>query len=261
MSDCAAVTKQAYDALAPLYDEFTRHHDYDAWTRDLERLARDCGLTGTRLLDVGCGTGKSFLPFLARGWTVAGCDISDAMVTIAAAKAPSVPLTVQDMRRLPSIGSFDLVACIDDGFNYLTDLSDVHAALDGMRRNLAPGGLVMFDVNTLATYRGFFASCAVSSGDGYMLVWQGMAAPEFGAGDRAPATLTAFTRHDDDDVWRRSESHHLQRHHAPELIGDAVRRAGLETVAVYGQGLDGRPTRPLDEARHTKAVFIARERR
>src|ERR1044072_8307638 len=161
MSDCAAVTRRAYDALAPFYDELTRHHDYDAWTRDLERLLRDCGLAGSRLLDVGCGTGRSFLPFLTRGWTVTGCDVSDAMVRIAAAKAPGVPLSVQDMRRLPTIGSFDLVACIDDGFNSLTDPGDVHAALAGMRRNLAPGGLVLFDVNTLATYRGFFASCAV----------------------------------------------------------------------------------------------------
>jgi len=260
MSDCAAVTRRAYDALAPFYDELTRHHDYDAWTRDLERLLRDCGLAGSRLLDVGCGTGKSFLPFLTRGWTVTGCDVSDAMVRIAAAKAPGVPLSVQDMRRLPTIGSFDLVACIDDGFNYLTDPGDVHAALAGMRRNLAPGGLVLFDVNTLATYRGFFASCAVSGSDDCLLVWQGLAAADFGAGDCAAATVTAFARRDEQS-WRRSESHHLQRHHPPDVIGAAISEAGLETVAVYGQGLDGRPVRPVDEARHTKAVFIARERR
>jgi SAM-dependent methyltransferase len=260
MSDCATDTRQAYDALAPFYDAFTRHHDYDAWTQQLERLAGVCGLPGTRLLDVGCGTGKSFLPFLARGWDVAGCDISAAMVAIAAAKAPGVPLTVQDMRRLPTLGSFDLVACIDDGINYLTDLGDVEAALIGMRRNLAPGGLVMFDVNTLATYRSFFASCAVSADDDCLLVWQGMAPAGFGAGDLAAATVTAFTRLDG-HVWRRSESHHRQRHHPPGSIGDALRRAGLETVAVYGQGLDGRPTRTLDEHRHTKAVFFARERR
>jgi ubiquinone/menaquinone biosynthesis C-methylase UbiE len=260
MSDCAADTRRAYDELAPFYDDFTRHHDYDAWTAELERLALDSGLTGHRLLDVGCGTGKSFLPFLARGWSVAACDISPAMVAIAAAKAPAVPLTVHDMRSLPTLGSFDLVACIDDGLNYLTDLSDVEAALAGMRRNLSRGGLVLFDVNTLATYRGFFASCAVSSDEDCMLVWQGMAAEDFGAGECAPATVTAFARRDDQS-WRRSESQHLQRHHPPALIQEALRRAGLETVAVYGQGLDGRPTRTLDEARHTKAVFVARERR
>src|ERR1044071_7627449 len=107
MSDCAADTRRAYDELAAFYDAFTKHHDYDAWTTDLERLARDCGLAGTRLLDVGCGTGKSFLPFRARGWTVAGCDLSAEMVAIATAKAPEVPLAVHDMRRLPTLGRYD----------------------------------------------------------------------------------------------------------------------------------------------------------
>jgi SAM-dependent methyltransferase len=260
VNDCAADTRQAYDALAPFYDAFTRHHDYDAWTSELERLARDCGLGGTRLLDVACGTGKSFLPFLARGWDVTGCDLSPAMVAIASEKARGVPLTVQDMRALPAIGCFDLVACIDDGINYLTDPGDVEAALAGMRRNLAPGGLLMFDVNTLATYRGFFASCAVSEDNGCMLVWQGRASPDFRPGDHAAATVTAYTCADGHS-WRRTESHHRQRHHPPELIGEALRRAGLELVAVCGQGLDGRPTRALDEVRHTKAVFVARERR
>jgi SAM-dependent methyltransferase len=260
VDDCATDTRQAYDALAPFYDELTRHHDYDAWTTELERLARDCGLRGTRLLDVGCGTGKSFLPFLARGWDVAGCDISAGMVAIASAKAPGVPLTVQDMRGLPTVGSFDLVVCIDDGFNYLTDVGDIEAALAGMRRNLAPGGLLMFDVNTLATYRGFFASCAVSGDDDCMLVWQGLAPADFGPGDHAAATVTAFTRMDAGS-WQRCESRHRQRHHPPGLIAEALQRTGLEAVAVNGQGLDGRPRPTLDEARDTKAVFVARERR
>ena len=38
---------------------------------------------------------------------------------------------------------------------YTTEELDL--ALAGMRRNLAPGGLLMFDANTIHTYRGFFA--------------------------------------------------------------------------------------------------------
>src|SRR3712207_1589560 len=161
MNDCGDEARAAYDALAPFYDEFTAHHDYDGWTAELEAIARDCGLAGTRLLDVGCGTGKSFLPFLRRGWTVTGCDLSARMVELAALKAPQVRLEVCDMRALPSLGTFDLVCCIDDGLNYLTEPEDVALTLAGLRRNLAPGGLVLFDVNTLATYRGFFASSTV----------------------------------------------------------------------------------------------------
>jgi ubiquinone/menaquinone biosynthesis C-methylase UbiE len=64
LSDHAAV---AYDGAAAIYDDFTAHHDYEGWIRVLERLARDHGLAGRRVLDVACGTGKSSAPFVARG--------------------------------------------------------------------------------------------------------------------------------------------------------------------------------------------------
>jgi ubiquinone/menaquinone biosynthesis C-methylase UbiE len=46
----------AYDSLAPFYDRFTAHHDYDLWTGGLLSLAYGYGLTGRRVLDAGCGT-------------------------------------------------------------------------------------------------------------------------------------------------------------------------------------------------------------
>src|ERR1700760_4480240 len=118
--------RSAYDALAPYYDEFTAHHDYEGWTATLESLARAAGLSGRRLLDVACGTGKSFLPFLARGYTVTACDISPAMVERAAAKAGGrVELHVADMRELPRLGAFDLVTVLDDALNYLLDAAEL----------------------------------------------------------------------------------------------------------------------------------------
>ena len=56
---------ETYAGLAPFYDELTREHDYDGWTRHLEATALRFGVSGRRLLDAACGTGKSFLPFLA----------------------------------------------------------------------------------------------------------------------------------------------------------------------------------------------------
>ena len=53
---------EAFEALAPYYDRFTAHHDYDAWLEVLVELATVNGLRGRRALDIGCGTGKSVLP-------------------------------------------------------------------------------------------------------------------------------------------------------------------------------------------------------
>ena len=145
---------RAYAVLAPAYDLLTAEYAYEPWLTAIERHAREHGLAGHRLLDVGCGTGKSFLPLLERGFAVTACDISPEMVELARHKVgPMAELHVADMRRLPVFGEFDLITCIDDAINHLLTLGEVADALSGMYDNLAPGGILVFDANTLAAYR------------------------------------------------------------------------------------------------------------
>jgi SAM-dependent methyltransferase len=244
--------------MAPHYDDFTAHHDYEAWTASLEELARDCGLHGRRLLDVACGTGKSFLPFVDRGYAVVACDISPAMVRLAAAKAADrARVEVCDMRDLPALGAFDLVCCIDDGVNYLLSVDELVATFSGLARNLAGGGVVLFDANSLMAYRTFFASLSVLVSDGRVLVWEGHATETFGEGDLAQATLEALNRHADGS-WSRERAIHHQRHHARATFEGALRRAGLELVAARGMRLDGTVTDEFDELTNSKAVYLAR---
>ena len=129
----------AYEAIAPVYDDFTAHHDYRLWVGTLLELAGTYGLSGDTALDVACGTGKSFMPLLERGWKVTACDISAAMVELARSKVgDAVRLEVADMRELPVYGSFDLVCCLDDAVNYLLTAAELEQALGGMAANLAP---------------------------------------------------------------------------------------------------------------------------
>ena len=250
--------RTAYDVFASFYDDFTAHHDYEAWTASLEALARSCGLRGHRLLDVACGTGKSFLPFLERGYDVVACDLSPAMVRLAQAKAGArARVEVHDMRALPALGEFDLVACIDDSVNYLLRDEELVAAFTGLARNLAPGGVVLFDTNALMAYRSFFATMSVLVGEDRVLVWEGHAPADFAEGGLAQATLEALTQNADGS-WRRERGVHHQRHHPRSRVEGALRRAGLEAVAVRGMRLDGTVTDDFDELDNSKAVYAAR---
>jgi SAM-dependent methyltransferase len=252
--------RAAYDAFAPHYDAFTANHDYEAWTTTLEGLARECGLRGHRLLDVACGTGKSFVPYLDRGYEVCACDISPAMLEIAGRKAAGrARLEIRDMRELPHLGSFDFVCCIDDAVNYVLTPADLVGTFAGLARNLAPGGVVLFDVNSVVTYRTFFASLSVIAADERVLVWEGHAGDAFAAGDVAQATLDALSRCED-GTWSRERSVHHQRHHPHAAIRSALRRAGLAPVAIRGMRLDGTMTDCFDELENSKAVYVAKRR-
>ena len=178
-------TRAAYDALAPVYDGLTAHHDHERWLSLLLGLASDHGLAGRRLLDVACGTGKSFMPLVRRGFDVTACDISPRMAARARrrARGHGVRVHVADMRRLPLLcAGADLVTCLDDAVNYLLDGDELRAGLCGMRRNLRPGGLLLFDVNTLATYRAVFC-------DG--LSWTSGRTPTRRSASRAPSARAA----------------------------------------------------------------------
>lgn len=250
---------RTYQAMAPVYDDFTAHYDYEGWLTDLLRILEPHGLTGRRLLDVACGTGKSFLPMLPRGWRVTGCDISPAMVALAEAKAgDSVALSVADMRDLPKLGEFDLVWALDDAINYLLSVGELDKAFAGMRDNLTSTGLLLFDVNELLVYRTFYAETSVLEQGGKRFTWHGLMPTDVVAGSVCESRLEVQSKREAGGFAQGETSLHRQRHFPEAEIRAALARAGLECLDVYGHGLDGIPRQPLDTDLHTKAIYIAR---
>lgn len=240
----------AYEAFASAYDAFTSRNDYELFLSQALPELRRCGLAEVgRLLDVGCGSGNSFLPMLARGWSVVGCDISPAMIEIAREKAgPDVPLHVIDMRELPVFGEFELVWAIDDAVNYLVEDGDLEAAVAAMGANLAPGGLLVFDVNTLATYRGGFSAREVSERGGVRVVWDGLAATDMEPGSVCEARLEG-------DGF---ETHlHRQRHHPEAAVHAAIEAAGLRLANAFGYDDEMNIFHPPDELANSKIAYVA----
>jgi SAM-dependent methyltransferase len=246
----------AYEAIAPVYDDFTAHHDYELWLGNLLPKLELHGLQGRRLFDVGCGTGKSFIPMLEQGWEVTACDISASMVELARSKVgDAAELFVADMRDLPTVGEFDLVWCLDDAINYLLSADELEQAFSGMRRNLGRNGLLMFDVNTLSAYRNFFAEEVVVEKDGRRLIWKGQASKDVEPGSISEASFEVRSRDGEPPVPPQM---HRQRHFPEAEVLATLERVGLECLDVYGHGFDAVPKQPLDEVEHSKAVYIAR---
>lgn len=252
----ATPARESFDSTAPFYDELTRYSDYELAMSLVERLAERHGLGGRRVLDLGCGTGNSFMPLLSRGYRVTACDISPAMVERARAKARGrARVLVADMRSLGALGEHDLVTCIDEPVNYLLSEGEVQGFFDSVARNIAPGGVLVFDVNTTATYRSAFAESARYEAGGWRFLWRGEAHRGFAAGQTARLTIEASSGR------RRSSARHLQRHWKRRVLRRVMRSVGLDSVGVYGMTHAGALRQPGREDRHSKLIYVARRPR
>jgi SAM-dependent methyltransferase len=239
----------AYEAFASVYNDFNASNDYEMWLgRALLPELRKHGLReGGSALDVGCGTGRAFGPLLRRGWRITGCDLSPAMLKVAA-EVGGVDLRVADMRKLPRLGAFELVLSLNDSVNYLLGDDDLVLALAGMRANLAENGLLVFDVNSRSTYESGAAEVREVEHEGSRWAWSGR-------GEVAPSVFEAEIVGD-----RLVEPiRHLERFRSQSEVIEAMGSAGLRAIAALGMSeADGEVllTSPLDEARDYKLVFI-----
>jgi SAM-dependent methyltransferase len=245
--------------MAPVYDEFTHLNDYETWFGTLLPALERHGLRHGRLLDVGCGSGKAFAPMLARGWSIHGCDVSPAMLELAQEKGGAdVRVDVADMRELPRFGEFELVWALNDPVNYMLDREELELALRGMRDNLAPDGLLMFDANTIEAYRGFFCEETVIERDGWRLIWRGRSRPDDPPGTVFEASFEAEPLADRAGAAPITPELHRERHFPETEIRAAIERAGLECLDVFGYTDEDGLVEPLDEVAHYKAIYIAR---
>jgi SAM-dependent methyltransferase len=141
-----------YDQLAEDY-----HLIYGDWSLSvsrqgdaLEALVRRYldGAGPLDVLDCSCGIGTQAIGLAERGHRVVGSDLSPVAAARAAGEARRRGLVLTtsaaDMRSLPfGDASFDIVLSADNSLAHLLTEDDVRRALDGMRRVVRNGGLLV----------------------------------------------------------------------------------------------------------------------
>jgi SAM-dependent methyltransferase len=102
--------------------------------------------SGTRLLDVACGSGLALREAADRGADVTGLDASETLVDIARRRLPGVEVLVGELEDLPfESGAFDLVT----GFNAFAYAARPVLALREAARVVRVGGCVLMMVSGL----------------------------------------------------------------------------------------------------------------
>jgi len=101
--------------------------------------------SGGRLLDIGCGTGRTTRPFSERGFDVIGIDLSENMINFAKNKHQAIDFRVMDACSLEfDDGSFDHVFFSFNGLDCIHPYPNRKKCLSEMRRVLRRGGTLVY---------------------------------------------------------------------------------------------------------------------
>ncbi len=244
---------EPYSALAPYYDEFNRDVPYDGILRFYQRLFRRAGTEPHLVLDLACGTGAMSIRLARAGYEVIGVDASSQMLSIAASHglpADVIPpiYLCQRMERLDLYGTIDAALCCLDGVGYVTDPAVLARAFARVRLFLNPGGVFIFDVNSVHRLRSLHEKAFTRECDRAFCVYQGDFSERTSL---LTYTLDLFER--EGRLWRRSTEYHRERAYETETLRAMLLEAGFSAAECFGDCREAPP-----EPEEGRIFFLAK---
>lgn len=231
----------SYQQLAGSYDALTQDVGYEKRADFLEKLLRRSRIPVHTVLDLACGTGSMTWLLARRGYELIGVDGSEEMLAAAMDKQEPVaipPLFLhQSMPELDLYGTVDAAICCLDSLNYLTRPRDVQRTLQRLRLFISPGGLLVFDINSVEKLAALDGQVFLDETEDTYCVWR----TEYSRG-LCSYYVDLFTR-EEDGSWQRSFELHRQRGYSVEELTDWLRQAGFTDIRTWG---DGRLRRPRE---------------
>ena len=245
----------AYGRFASVYDRLMEDMPYEEWLAFVEECWRLYRVRPSRVVDLGCGTGAIALPLAGRGYRVTGIDRSADMLAVARRKSEELRLKDiawlnGDMRDWELPDPADAVISLCDCFNYLTEAADVAAAFRAAWQGLRPGGLFVFDVNTIHRYRTYAEEQPfVLNEEDVAYIWYCELEEET---EVIAHDLTIFAREEATDRYLRIEERHEQRGYSLDWLRQELLAAGFAKADAYGD-FSWNPPGPETE----RAFFVA----
>lgn len=113
--------KQRYESL---FENYGKKYDEEPYAQgalgECDFIEKEIASNKkSKILDIGCGTGRHAIELTKRGYKVVGVDLSDSQLKRARQKAKEQNLTIdfqkQDARQLPFKNEFDLAIMLCEG--------------------------------------------------------------------------------------------------------------------------------------------------
>ncbi len=220
--------------FAAVYNAMWAFWGAKMWPFLSAQIARRCPRART-WLDLCCGTGSLLKLACEHGYEAVGLDRSPHQLRFARKNAPQARLVQADIRSFALRRKFDVVTCLFDSLNYVTDLGEVERVFLNVRRHLAGRGLFAFDVNTVEGHRLAWRGTWVRRGADCTVIG------ESSCDERtrlAHLRLTGFVKQG--RLYRQFQEQHVQRSYTREEMDRLLARAGFAFTRYNGNTLTRR---------------------
>jgi SAM-dependent methyltransferase len=141
------------DAMGPAFIAVSdRLGRYEETRRECEQIVELAGLEpGARILDAGCGFGRTVGVLRELGFDAVGVDISPAVIAEAQQRNPGPTYLVHDLTQpLPDeVARFDAVVNVYSSFGYGETVEDDAAVLRTWHDALKPGGSLVMELSDI----------------------------------------------------------------------------------------------------------------
>lgn len=253
---------EAYSSFARVYDLFMDNVPYEEWCGYIRGLLLEYGVRDGLVLELGCGTGRLTRLLADAGYDMIGVDNAEEMLEIAreaeyensaadGGAQSSILYLLQDMRSFELYGTVRAVISVCDSVNYLLEESDLLDVFRLVNNYLDPGGIFLFDLNTVYKYRDLLGETTISENrDEGSFIWENYYDDKSGVNEY---DLTLFIR-EEGELYRKYEETHYQRAYPVETVRHLLEEAGMEFVAAY-DAFTKEPVRAESE----RIYIIARE--
>ena len=198
----------------------------------VSRVVRERNPAAHTWLDLACGTGSLLQLVIEAGYQATGVDLSPHQLAHARANVPEAELLEADIRAVDLGRRFDVITCMFDSLNYLTEPGGVERAVRRAVDHLAEGGLFIFDVNTFEGLEERWKRTSAVRDDNHVIIVENSFSVEAAV---RRILITGFIR--EGELYRKFEEEHFERACPAKEMQAILTRHGLRFEAHDGNSL------------------------